>query len=85
MNIFEHCFLFSTKCEQDIDLVKALVNRLVPLSLANPDVSRRRTSKCKLSEIIIKNANPLVLHPRQSQGIKQIMSAFIVRRKVSEN
>ena len=28
--------------------------------------------------MIIKNAKPPVLHPRKSQGIKQIMSAFIV-------
>ena len=50
----------------------------VPLSLANPDGSRRVTTKSKLTEIIIKNVKSPVLHPRESQSPKETVSAFIV-------
>jgi hypothetical protein len=46
--------------------------------LANPDGSRRVTTKSKLTEIIIKNVKSPVLHPRESQPPKETVSAFIV-------
>ena len=71
---------FSAKSEQAIDFAKALEYPLcpVPLSLANPDGSRRVTSKSKLIEVIIKNVKSPVSHPRESQPPKEIVSAFIV-------
>ena len=79
-NILGTLLSFSTKYGLAIDLAKALEYPLcpVPLCLANPDGSRRTTSKSKLSEIIIKNVKTPVLHPRQSQPAKQIVSAFII-------
>jgi hypothetical protein len=79
-NILGTLLSFSAKSGQAIDLKNALEYPLcpVPLSLANPDGSRRVTTKSKLTEIIIKNVKSPVLHPRESQPPKETVSAFIV-------
>ena len=79
-NILGALLSISAKSGQAIDFEKALEYPLcpVPLSLANPDGSRRVTSKSKLISVILKKAKSPVLHPRESQPQKEIVSAFIV-------
>ena len=63
----------SAKSGQVIDFAKALEYQLgpVPLSLANPDGSRRVTSKNKLLKVILKHCNSQILNPRESQPPRQ--------------
>ena len=79
-NILGTLLSFSAKSGQAIDFKRALEYPLcpIPLSLANPDGSRRVTTKSKLTEIIIKNVKSPLLHPRESRPPKGTVSAFIV-------
>ena len=79
-NILGTLLSISAKSGQAIDFEKALEYPLcpVPLSLANADGSRRVTSKSALIQVILKKVKRPVLHPRESQPPKEIVSAFIV-------
>ena len=70
----------SAKSGQVIDFAKALEYPLgpVPLSLANPDGSCRVTSKSKLLKVILKHCNSQILHPRDSQPPRQVVSAVVI-------
>ena len=70
----------SAKSGQVIDFAKALEYLLgpVPLSLANPHGSRRVTSKSKLLKVILKHCNSQILHPRESQPLRQAVSAVVI-------
>lgn len=50
----------------------------VPLSLANPDGSRRVTAKSKLMHIIEERCRAPLQHPRDSQPSKQSVAAYII-------
>ena len=79
-NILELLFSASAKSGQVIDFAKALEYPLgsVPISLANPDGSRRVTSKSKLLKVILKHCNSQILHPRESQPPRQLVSAVVI-------
>ena len=70
----------SGKSGQVIDFAKALEYPLgpVPLSLANPDGSRRVTSKSKLLKVILKHCNSQILHPRESEPPRQVVIAVVI-------
>ena len=70
----------SAKSGQVIDFAKALEYPLgpVPLSLANPDGSRRVTSKSKLLKVILKHCNSQILRPRESQPPRRVVSAVVI-------
>ena len=71
----------SAKSGQVIDFAKALEYPLSPvsLSLANPDGSSRVTSKSKLLKVILKHCNnSQILHPRESQPLRQVVSTVVI-------
>ena len=70
----------SAKSGHVIDYAKALEYPLgpVPLSLANPDGSRRVISKSKLLKVNLKHCNSQILHPRESHPPRQVVSAVVI-------
>ena len=79
-NILGLLFSASAKTGQVIDFSKALEYPLgsVPFSLANPDGSGRVTSKSKSLKVILKYCNSQILHPRESQPPRQVVSAVVI-------
>ena len=70
----------STRTGQVIDFKKALTYPLssVPLSLANPDGTRRSTAKSKLQSIILDQSSVQISHPRKNSPDKSTVSAFLI-------
>ena len=79
-NILGTLLAISGKNERVVDFDVALHYPLcpVPLSLANPDGSRRTTKKSNLQSIILKHCNKELAHPRESQPSKSEVSTFII-------
>ena len=70
----------SARNERAVNFKTALCYPLcpVPLSLANPDGSRKATKKSVLQSIILKYAKEPVQHPRESLPQKSRVSTLIV-------
>ena len=79
-NILGTLLAISARNERAINFKIALCYPLcpVPLSLANPDGSRKATKKSVLQSIILKYAKEPVQHPRESLPQKSQVSTFIV-------
>ncbi|KAG1650522.1 hypothetical protein GQR58_027928 [Nymphon striatum] len=67
-NILGTLLAISARNERAVNFKTALCYPLcpVPLSLANPDGSRKATAKSKLQSIVLKYSKELVQHPRES-------------------
>ena len=79
-NILGALLAISGKNERVVDFDVALRYPLcpVPLSLANPDGSRRTTKKSNLQSVILKHCSRELTHPRESQPSKSEVSTFII-------
>ena len=79
-NVLASLLSLSAKTGQVIDFEKALTYPLssVPLSLANPDGTRRTTAKSKLQGIILDHCSKPVGHPKETSPDKSNVSAFLI-------
>ena len=79
-NILGNLLAISARNERAVNFKTALWYPLcpVPLSLANPDGSRKATKRSVLERIILKYAKEPVQHPRESLPQKSQVSTFIV-------
>ncbi|KAG1668002.1 Gonadotropin-releasing hormone II receptor [Nymphon striatum] len=79
-NILGTLLAISARNERAVNFKTALCYPLcpVPLSLANPDGSRKATAKSKLQSIVLKYSKEPVQHPRESVPQKSQVSTFIV-------
>ena len=79
-NILGILLAISGRSERVVDFDEALRYPLcsVPLNLANPDGSRRITTKSKLQSIVLKQCNKNLVHPRENQPTKNDVSTFII-------
>ncbi|KAG1673322.1 Multidrug resistance-associated protein 4 [Nymphon striatum] len=79
-NILGTLLAISARNERAVNFKTALCYPLcpIPLSLANPDGSRKATAKSKLQSIVLKYSKEPVQHPRESLPQKSQVSTFIV-------
>ena len=79
-NVLGTLLAISCRNERAIDFETALKFPLcsVPLSLANPDGSRRSTMKSKLQAILLQFCKTPVVHPREILPAKREVSTFII-------
>ena len=70
----------TAKIEKVINFENALENPLcsVPLSLACPDGTPRKTAKSKLLDVLRKRCRLPLTHPRENQPQKGSVAAFII-------